>query len=171
MSIPEELAHDIAESASSVESLKQDFLAAANAMFGPGFVWLVKDLNSGLLRIVCTYNAGSPYPGAHARRQAVDMNTQSPDGLRQGNQHAGFMGDHSSLPSHLAPGAINAWPILCVNTWQHVWMMDYGIAGKEEYLERWWDRVNWESVHSNYKDAGTQSSVRSAPSRQRSLNL
>jgi Fe-Mn family superoxide dismutase len=99
------------------------------------------------------------------------MNTQSPDGLRQGNQHAGFMGDHSSLPSHLAPGAINAWPILCVNTWQHVWMMDYGIAGKEEYLERWWDRVNWESVHSNYKDAGTQSSVRGAPSRQRSLDL
>lgn len=29
-------------------------------------------------------------------------------------------------------------------------MMDYGIAGKAEYLERWWDRINWDVVVDNY---------------------
>ena len=37
-------------------------------------------------------------------------------------------------------------------------MMDYGIAGKDEYLERWWDRVNWNLVLDNYRQAGNMSS-------------
>lgn len=54
----------------------------------------------------------------------------------------------------MAPGALDVQPILCVNTWEHAWMMDYGIAGKEEYLERWWDRINWDVVFDNYNAVG-----------------
>lgn len=46
------------------------------AMFGPGFVWLVKNAQSTELRILTTYLAGSPYTAAHWRRQGLDMNTQ-----------------------------------------------------------------------------------------------
>ncbi|KAL1966398.1 hypothetical protein VTN77DRAFT_4540 [Rasamsonia byssochlamydoides] len=164
--IPDEFVKEIEESCSSVESLKQDFLAAANAMFGPGFVWLAKNLDrQGLLQIVCTYNAGSPYPAAHSRRQPVDMNTHNPD-APVSYQYAGAMGSHSPHTRDLAPGAIDIQPILCVNTWQHVWLMDYGIAGKEEYLERWWDRIDWEHVYENFKEAPAAKMARSPPMRQ-----
>ncbi|BCS24808.1 mitochondrial 37S ribosomal protein mS42 [Aspergillus puulaauensis] len=155
--IPEKFAKDIVDTCSSVESLKLDFLATANSMFGPGFVWLAKNLErEGLLHIFCTYNAGSPYPAAHARRQPIDMATHTPD-TALGNQYAGAMGAHALNQKNLAPGAIDVQPILCVNTWEHVWMMDYGIAGKAEYLERWWDRINWEVVFDNYNAVGSKS--------------
>ncbi|KAL1986751.1 hypothetical protein VTN96DRAFT_5616 [Rasamsonia emersonii] len=169
--IPDEFAKEINESCSSVESLKQDFLAAANAMFGPGFVWLAKNLErEGLVQIVCTYSAGSPYPAAHSRRQPVDMNTQNPD-APLGNQFAGSMGNHSANQKSLAPGALDIQPILCVNTWEHVWLMDYGIAGKEEYLERWWNRINWEAVYENYKAVSASKVTRSPATRHRSLGM
>lgn len=138
---------------SSLESLKLEFLATASAMFGPGFVWLAKNLEKeGMLQIFCTYNAGSPYPAAYARRQEFDMNTQ------RGNEHAGSMGVYSPNAPALAPGGLHLDPILCVNTWEHVWMMDYGIAGKDEFLERWWDRINWDQVYTTFASTSAKSS-------------
>src|SRR5262245_45227519 len=75
--MPEELAKNIIESCSSAESLRAEFIATANAMFGPGFVWLVKSMEDAKLKILCTYIAGSPYPAAHFRQQPVDMATQT----------------------------------------------------------------------------------------------
>lgn len=127
-----------------------DFLAAASSMFGPGFVWLTKNLDrEGMLQILCTYSAGTPYPNAHARRQSQDMNTQSSD-IQAEAGFAGSMGAFSQNQKNTGPGGLDSQPILCVNTWEHAWMMDYGIAGKDEYLERWWDRVNWNIVQDNY---------------------
>lgn len=125
-----------------------DFLATASSMFGPGFVWLAKNLQrEGMLHIFCTYSAGSPYPAAHARRQSHDMATSEP-------RVAGYIGGHSENARNLALGGVDVQPILCVNTWEHAWMMDYGVAGKDEYLERWWDRVNWDVVQDNYNAHG-----------------
>ncbi|KAJ5784550.1 uncharacterized protein N7503_009762 [Penicillium pulvis] len=166
--IPEKFARDIIDTCSSVESLKLDFLATANSMFGPGFVWLAKNLErEGMMQIFCTYNAGSPYPAAHSRRQPVDMATHTPE-TQLGNQFAGSMGAHAQNQKSLAPGAIDVQPILCVNTWEHTWMMDYGIAGKAEYLERWWDRINWDVVFDNYNAI---SSMRSNPSMAQARSL
>lgn len=155
--MPQQFAAAVTDTASSPESLKLDFLATASSMFGPGFVWLANNLEQGgLLHIFCTYNAGSPYPSAYARRQPVDMNNQSPN-APVGNQFAGSMGPHAPNSPNLAPGAVNVHPILCVNTWEHVWMMDYGIAGKDEYLERWWDRINWDHVSESYTSSARAS--------------
>lgn len=152
--MPGKFADLVVESCSSVESLKLDFLATASSMFGPGYVWLAKNLqNDGLFHIFCTYNAGSPWPAAFSRRQPVDMATQPQEGPG-GNKYAGSMGQHSRNSNDVAAGGVNVHPILCVNTWEHVWMMDYGIAGKDEYLERWWDRINWEHVSDNYNAIG-----------------
>ena len=137
-------------------------------MFGPGFVWLVKSMErTGYLHILCTYNAGSPYPSAHARRQSVDMNTQPNDpaaAALDGQYNTNSMWN-SHLNSTPAPGSIPVNPILCVNTWEHVWLMDYGIAGKAEYLERWWDRINWEVVLDNYNLMGAKAVSGSPESR------
>lgn len=154
--IPEKLKSDMSDSASSPESLKQDFLATASAQFGPGFVWLVAQKQTGLLRILSTYNAGTPYPEAFARQQGVDMNNEpAPTSDRRSNQNLSFLGlSASGEGTHeLAPGGVPLTPLLCVNTWEHVWMMDHGINGKDEYLERWWDRVDWNAVEDAHKAA------------------
>lgn len=159
-------------------------------MFGPGFVWLVQHHNPPSTRpsvaatnstatgrdsssggrpgalhfaLVTTYLAGSPYPGAHTRQQARDMNTQNlvsaEDYRRQSmtQNTSGMFGKYSmqadmSRIGFSADSAIERYggaditPVLCVNTWEHVWMWDWGVAGKRGFLEKWWDRVNWEQV-------------------------
>ncbi|EGE82408.2 Fe-Mn family superoxide dismutase [Blastomyces dermatitidis ATCC 18188] len=161
--IPEHLSKSIEDSCSSVESLKAEFLATANAMFGPGFVWLVKSKDTGQLKILSTYIAGSPYPAAHFRRQPVDMATQT-TGITGGENleqirkltptnRVGSMGAYSSQ-KFMAPGAIDIHPILCVNTWEHVWLPDWGVGGKPQFLEAWWNRINWDEVAHNASQAG-----------------
>ncbi|KAL9614290.1 MAG: hypothetical protein Q9167_001246 [Letrouitia subvulpina] len=77
--IPSPLLSQISASFSSLDSLRATFLATADAMFGPGFVWLVRlhhpRPTGDDLAILNTYIAGSPYPDAHFRRQEFDMNT------------------------------------------------------------------------------------------------
>ncbi|EEP77422.1 conserved hypothetical protein [Uncinocarpus reesii 1704] len=163
--IPQNLEESINESCSSVKSLKAEFLATANAMFGPGFVWLVKSKDTAELRILCTYIAGSPYPGAHYRRQPVDMATQT-TGVAGGenpqavgelvNKQYGSMGMYSQKHV-LAPGGADIEPILCVNTWEHVWLRDWGVGGKAGYLEAWWDKINWHEVAEHDRKVGPRS--------------
>jgi Fe-Mn family superoxide dismutase len=45
-----------------------------------------------------------------------------------------------------APGGISVLPILCVSTWQHVYMMDWGLSNKKQFLEAWWDKIDWQVV-------------------------
>ncbi|MCJ1243851.1 hypothetical protein MMC30_001048 [Trapelia coarctata] len=173
---------NINNSFSSLPSLRSTFLATASALFGPGFVWLVRlpsstpSSASSSLRILTTYLAGSPYPGAHFRQQPVDMATfptniipgstpssyaqQHPGGVNDAVRnlgdaaggygpavgYAGSMGAYARGPKQLTPGGQNVEVLLGVNTWEHVWLRDYGVGGKREYLERWWDVVDWSVV-------------------------
>ncbi|KAK4693590.1 superoxide dismutase, Fe-Mn family, partial [Lecanoromycetidae sp. Uapishka_2] len=142
------LTEKINRSFSSVESLRETFIATANAMFGPGFVWLVKrntvrasgaqDLPE--LAILTTYLAGSPWPQAHYRAQESDTNT---------NLQAGAWGAKSGKAEKIAPGGTNIHIMMCVNTWQHVWLRDYGFGGKKRFLANWWDTIDWDVVERN----------------------
>lgn len=134
---------------SSIESLKEEFVHTAGAMFGPGFVWLVQT-QAKQFRIVPTYLAGSPYPLAHWRSQNLDMNTEGAGGSARSqvdNQAYGRNNRGVNLP----PGGIELKPVLCLNTWDHCWLMDYGVGqgrrgGKMAYVEAWWDRIDWQKV-------------------------
>ena len=158
--MPEKLEVMINEDFSSVDSLRAEFISTANAMFGPGFVWLVST-EKGALRILATYIAGSPYAGAHFRMQPVDMATQngSATGAMRGTRwlqqqevsnRPGSFGAHSGRDKVVAPGGLEVIPLLCVNTWEHVWLRDYGVGGKRLYLENWWERINWDEVVSEF---------------------
>lgn len=184
--IPLQLRQAIEDNFGSVETLRREFAAVAEGMFGPGFVWLVKA--NGLhqsgrggdnLRLLTTYLAGSPYPGAHYRRQAVDMNTVGEEAAD--NSGATGMAKQwlnqqghaitSSTPNPLngvtpvstdrrPPGGIDVIPLLCVSTWEHVWLRDYGLGpaeseqesaepsagGKAAFIEAWWDVIDWDAV-------------------------
>lgn len=126
----------------SMDSFRETFLYTADAMFGPGFVWLVQtdEGATGSLKILTTYLAGSPISGAHYRRQAVDMNTENTD------TYAGAFGNMSRQRDQKPKkplGGVDVTPLLCVNTWEHVWLHDYGVTGRLQYLEKWWNKINW----------------------------
>lgn len=162
--MPSILSAQLAQDFSSLDTLKAEFLATATAMFGPGFVWLVKATEQSRFHLLTTYLAGSPYPGAHYRRQPVDMatqNAQSAGGLSGADyarqttvQNAvGAFGPRSRMQPKIAPGGVGLTPVLCVNTWEHVWLRDWGIGGKRAFLEAWWERVDW-GVVANNADVG-----------------
>ena len=166
----------IQEAFGNVETLREEMLETADAMFGNGFVWLMKGPKEADLKILATYNAGSPHPEAAPRRDDRDMATfgggnqslsdllsgrgglGSPNfeerDLAIGNTTAGFMGDHSSNRSTHYAGLLNMEPILCLNVWEHQWLRDYGLVGKRGYLGAWWDRIDWQKVeylHANHE--------------------
>jgi Fe-Mn family superoxide dismutase len=148
---PAELIPEINKSFTSLDTFRDTFLGTADAMFGPGFVWLVqqKDAGERKLMILTTYLAGSPLAGAHWRKQSEDLNTHNADSY-EGLNRVGAFGSAARTENDARPkpplGGVDVVPLLCVNTWEHVWLHDYGIRGKSEYLEAWWNRIDWNKV-------------------------
>lgn len=149
----------LARQFSSIETLRREFYATAMGMFGPGFVWLVKNGRSSDMRILVTYLAGTPYTAGHWRRQGVDMNTHglsSPDTVQAwlDRTKAGAGADTGGRflqQSQTAPGGTDVIPLLCLNTWEHVWLRDYGIGaggvgGKRQYIMNWWNTIDWAMI-------------------------
>ncbi|KAG9206242.1 hypothetical protein G6514_004966 [Epicoccum nigrum] len=157
---PSDLAIQIKRDFGSMDTLRATFLATAEAMFGPGFVWLVQ-LNehaaSNPLRILPTYIAGSPLSGAHYRRQSHDLNTHNPDSHEQLKQ-VGSFGNHKGAANKPKKplGGTDVIPLLCVSTWEHSWLPDYGVDGKREYLEAWWKKIDWDTVRQSASISSTQ---------------
>lgn len=154
---------DINESFGSFETLRTEMLETADAMFGNGFVWLVKDDSTGSLRLLCTYNAGSPYPEAHFRLQNRDMSNHQTQGrdaaetqrLNTVQNSVGAFGSARSSSRGIAPqDALTGGPILCVNVWQHVYLRDFGVSGKRQFLSQWWQRIDWGVVESRASHYG-----------------
>jgi Fe-Mn family superoxide dismutase len=129
-------------------------------MFGPGFVWLVRTKGEQEYALLTTYIAGSPYPGAHWRRQNRDLNTEPEikapadysrvEALRN-MPVANTVGAHGpySAAGRTPPGGVDVIPVLCVNTWQHVYLADWGVLQKKQYLEAWWEKIDWNVVANN----------------------
>jgi Fe-Mn family superoxide dismutase len=149
--IPPKLKQELELNFSSIETLRREFLTTAMGMFGPGFVWLVKNANTQDLRILTTYLAGSPFTAAHWRRQGTDFNTTFGDAstvnsyLERSQTGAG---NTSGRFSPQAPGGTDVVPLLCLNTWEHVWLTDYGVRGKGEYVQHWWESIDWDKVEN-----------------------
>lgn len=151
----------------SIDTLQATMLDTAAAMFGPGFVWLVWARNvdgggatrRGGWRILTTYLAGTPYAEAGYRQQGVDMNNQNPSSynayLSQQQQPTNVVGTFGAYSqggrdqAKLPPGGTSVLPVLCVNTWEHVYIYDFGLGGKRRYLSQWWDAVDWSVVEGN----------------------
>jgi len=149
----------------SIDTLRATMLDTASAMFGPGFVWLIwaRDLDNpgsgmrkGAWRILTTYLAGTPYPEAGYRQQGLDANTQNAGSYNDymGQQPVNSVGAFGAFSrqgreqAKLPPGGTNVMPVLCVNTWEHVWLRDYGMNGKRRFLHDWWEAVDWSEVEN-----------------------
>jgi superoxide dismutase, Fe-Mn family len=166
---PARLRAKIDEDFGSAETLRREVAATAGAMFGPGFVWLVKTVQrggaGGVLKVLPTYLAGSPYPAAHWRRQGLDMNTVGgASGEGRGaalswvnSQSNAARGSNVKIggvdEDDRSPGGVGLVPLMCLSTWEHVWLEDYGFGindqgGKRAYAEAWFNAIDWEKVDS-----------------------
>lgn len=150
---PNDLSMQIKRNFGSMDTLRATFLATADAMFGPGFVWLVQtrenDAANGPLRILPTYIAGSPLSGAHYRRQSHDLNTHNAESYQQLNTVGSFGAANKTGGPKKPLGGTDVVPLMCVSTWEHTWLPDYGVGGKMRYLEAWWDKIDWDVVRQN----------------------
>ncbi|KXX77481.1 Superoxide dismutase [Fe] [Madurella mycetomatis] len=163
--MPALLRGHLEQSFGSIETLRNEMIYTADAMFGPGFVWLVKVSTPFMpvsFKVLTTYLAGSPYPAAHWRRQDVDMNTKSGSwneaAIETGKKYldnsafgAGKRSPEATKRLSFAPGGTDLVPVLCLNTWEHVWLWDYGFGvgqsgGKLAYAQAWWKSIDWDKV-------------------------
>jgi Fe-Mn family superoxide dismutase len=154
----------------SIDNFRISFVESAAGMFGPGYTWLVWDPtgkeHAGAFKILNTYSAGTPYGEVGHRRQGMDMATNN----------VGAMGQYSAAgrkDGQVAPGSTRLFPLLCVSTWQHVYLYDYGPGGKREYLNTWWDAINWAQAHEYYKAAtkGTNTAAQSMSNAERRARM
>ena len=149
--IPDGLLKAIENQFSSLDQLKSQMLETGNSMFGNGFVWLLKDKKTGIagtgasgkLRILCTYNAGSPYAEAWRMKQEGPTNRVGID------RYAHASDSYGGVSTNTLDGV----PILCLNVWQHMWVPDYGMLGKPRYLSAWWERIDWSKAYDKWNAA------------------
>ncbi|KAJ8611774.1 hypothetical protein MRB53_037781 [Persea americana] len=137
-----ELGNSLVNQFGSITTLRKTFLDTAANMFGPGFVWLVwardpqdSGFKSGSWKVLCTYNAGSPYPEAGFMQQGLDMNTNNAQSFQQykSSMIMGYMGNNSELArerAKLPPGGTTVMPVLCVSVWEHTYIYDFGIGAR-----------------------------------------
>ncbi|KAF3142397.1 hypothetical protein TWF703_000785 [Orbilia oligospora] len=157
----------INESFGHINILKESFIATALACFSNAFVWLVLDHHDRKLKILTTYNSGTPYGLSH-RRQSVDVNTttrphQDPNTFPSSLQTSDYSNTSDNYTRALAEAPLNEEaagreggysPLLCVNVWEHAWLVDYGFDKKEDFLNNWWEAVDWGVVWNRLEPHG-----------------
>jgi Fe-Mn family superoxide dismutase len=42
-------------------------------------------------------------------------------------------------------------PVLVLDVWEHAWVVDYGVGGREVYIAAFFDNVNWEVVEQRFR--------------------
>lgn len=143
--IPTFLKTKIIDDFGSLTALRNLIFQTAMAIHGSGWVWMVAG-PMGNLRILATFNAGSPFD--LDSRQSMDPSTRLD--VDKG------LGKKSGPGPRARPNRRHEYlllPVLGLNCWEHAYILDYGssIDGKREYLKNWWASVNWRRVYDVVK--------------------
>ncbi|PWN35577.1 manganese and iron superoxide dismutase [Meira miltonrushii] len=178
---PRAISSAIERSFDSLPAFKLAFSSAAYGMSGSGYVWLVQDRHQNM-GIVPTFGAGTVLvqnrvqrfeesnPALFATSNTVASSTNNSTNGAQVVKDSEFNGDSgstagssptsprrlflpSSAPSDIEGLGEELFPLLCVSVHERDWLPDYGMWGKEEYLMRFWECVNWNRVnelHNSY---------------------
>ena len=98
-------------------NFKELAITRGDLQMGNGAVWLVKHGDQGSL--MNTYGWGTP------------LTHQTAEG-------------YEALTSTSAQ--LSVTPVLAINLWEHVYLYDYGVAGKRRFLENVFDCIDWAVV-------------------------
>lgn len=129
----EKLSH---QGIASKDVLKERMIQAALLDPAPGWVFLVENANKNLEVMRCNVD-GTPY--YYGKNQSIDLNG--------GIDDASF--DKLEATEAKAAALEKDWnlPLLALSTWDHAFVEDFGINGKEEYLQKVWECINWDVVN------------------------
>merc|ERR1711939_288465 len=137
------------------------------------YVWLVADANAKL-GVVTTHAGGTllansrrqsddglivplgedPATAAGTAAASEDASASEKSGNGEDSYERNILGRTQRWlqQGSSSEGATNALqPLLCVCAHPHTYMTDYGVWGREEYVQRWWTRVDWDKVEEAYK--------------------
>lgn len=142
------------QSFGSLVELKTLLLESAYAINGDGFTWLVavvKTKNSAAaaaaeptyesLAVLNTYNAGIP-ENKDRSCQLIRFATENEPRQMVKNIHQSIA-DAQKNESNFSAEYI---PLLCIDASPKVWLHDYGVFGKRQYLEQAWRSIDWDVV-------------------------
>ena len=99
-------------------------------------------------------DAGRPKPGQ------ADSLFDASGGIVSGSSSATNAFADSGYSLHPTPaGPLHHYgdklsPLFCVSVHEHAWLHDYGVWGKEEYLIRFWNALDWGRVAQLYYELG-----------------
>ncbi|ORY87045.1 Manganese/iron superoxide dismutase [Protomyces lactucae-debilis] len=146
--IPKAMRLMLQASGMTAEGLGEHFAATANAMIGSGWIWLVLD-EQDRLRVLATYNAGTPFDLKNLRN--VDPNT----GLAPSSQaSANKTAEESKYSLYTnVKRSLDLVPVACLSVWEHSYLADYGVAGKQAYVEQWIKTLDWKTVTDRMTEA------------------
>lgn len=161
------LATAISKSFSSYPEMCLAFSSVAFGMAGSGWVWLVTDQHKNL-GVVPTYGAGTVIV-QNRMQQGKHFSLPSINEQTTGSAPSAGQPQQNDRPGRLSSSLFSGmnitdqvgkelFPLLNISVHEHAWLNDYGVMGKEEYLTRFWNCVNWEKVEERFDTYCPQSS-------------
>ncbi|CAG8617867.1 13140_t:CDS:2 [Dentiscutata erythropus] len=154
---PETFLHErIKQTFGSISDFKTHFKNMALGLFGSGWTWQV------------TINIKAAQSGTTldtTRLQEKDPNNHptsllSSPFLTTASQTSSQFAQNASSSKPVPPPSIalnlvdppphksKFTPLLCLNVWEHAYLKDFGIHGKETYVDQFWECVDWAVVHN-----------------------
>ncbi|ODV73305.1 mitochondrial 37S ribosomal protein mS43 CYBJADRAFT_167892 [Cyberlindnera jadinii NRRL Y-1542] len=152
----------ISQSFGSLLELKTLLLESANAINGDGFTWLVaveadsltKSKNPGFmyssLAVLNTYNAGVPENNCRFG-QLTNYSLENKE--QKLTQRVYPTVEEAQRKTEVIGQTYH--PLLCIDASPKVWLQDYGVFGKKEYLEQVWRCIDWDVVLSRLPGDGS----------------
>lgn len=138
----ESFSDKVTKSFGSHLGLKEQMINHADAIFGNGYTWLVA--TQGGLGVVNTYNAGTPFSHITEQERRGASSSTSPASSSSFSSALSSASSDADVDSLLK--LTDIVPLVNLNVWQHVYLPDYGVAGKRKFLENLFLTINWEKV-------------------------
>ncbi|CAK9441538.1 mitochondrial 37S ribosomal protein mS42 [Lodderomyces beijingensis] len=124
-----------------VDALRSKLLLMAENAHGQGWVYLVEDKDKNLQLLTC-HNDGTPY--YFAKRQQLDFNSGIDELSYKQLENMQLRCQDESVKQREEEYML---PILAINFWDHMYVADYGVNGKAEYLNQLWEYLNWDVIN------------------------
>lgn len=123
----------------SLEALKQEVFTLAQESVGNGWLFVVEAADKHLY-LQFSNGAGTPY--FVGRQQLYNLNTPMSAEIEETLDEV-----RASLD---AKEHIYNMPLLCINLWENAYITDFGIDGKQKYLESVWNSLNWDVISARH---------------------
>jgi Fe-Mn family superoxide dismutase len=115
----------------SLGALKAEILRRADDVVGQGWVFVVEDANKQL-KVVALNNSGSPFTNVQLN---LDLNGPISET------------DFNELLLRESPEENYNVPLIAFNLWDYAYLEDYGIKGRQQFVEKTWDTLDWSVIN------------------------